>query len=64
MDVELSAAEWRAVELWRKMGFGTLALRIEKGEPREWEAFPRGRCDKPAWPGVEELLRAKITDSE
>ena len=57
MQVELTPAEWRAVELWRKMGFGDLTLHIDHGKPVGADVALTQRFDKPEWQGADEVLQ-------
>lgn len=53
----LSECEWRAVRLWRAMGYGTMLLRVVAGEPRAATAAPTIHLDKPMAEGVFDVLQ-------
>ena len=53
----LSDCEWRAVKLWRAMGYGTMLLRVVAGEPKVVTAAPTIHLDKPMEAGVFDVLQ-------
>ena len=55
---DLTARECRAVHLWRRIGFGTLTLTIQAGEPVEADGAIHFRLDRPEHPGAVDLLAA------
>mgnify|MGYP000884507025 FL=1 len=58
---ELTALECRAVHLWRRMGFGTVTLTIQAGQPVQADGLVSLRLDRPEYPGAVDLLSAAVS---
>ena len=60
MQVNLTDAEWRAVQLMRAVQYGVLLVRMKAGVPVQTSIELEVHLDKPEWPGLRQLLQLDV----